>query len=199
MLPSAIRQLSKLISQIPSIGPKSAEKIAIWLSSDGLEYSKKLADFLSSFHRLVGICPECGYFSGGVNMSCEFCSDLSRDQERLCVVEKNIDIIEIEAADVFKGLYFVLGGLISPLEGKTISSLPFPQLKNKVQKQKIREVIIALGTTTEADITTMYLKEFLKCTNIELHVLARGLAVGTQIHYASTKSIEQAFRTKEKL
>ena len=89
--------------------------------------------------------------------------------------------------------------MISPLEGVTISDLPFEKLKEKIISKEIKEIIIALGATTEADVTTMYLKEFLQEVAVKITVLGRGISVGTQIHYAGKKSLVEAFRIRETL
>ncbi len=199
MLPKAISKLSKTLTAIPTIGPKSADKLALWFSSHGLAYSQELGKVLSELSSKVGICNECGYFTEGDSALCCFCDDESRNQTHLCLVEQNIDIIDIEESGAFDGRYFVLGGIISPLEGVTISDLPFDRLKQKIIDQNIKELTIAFGATTEADVTVMYIKDFLSDTDVVVSVLGRGIAVGTQIHYAGKKSLAEAFRIREKL
>ncbi len=199
MLPSSISKLSKQLTKLPSVGPKSAEKLALWFCGGGLEFSKELGHTLSQLSANIGVCRECGYFTDGSAELCVYCSDESRPHTALCLVENNTDIIDIEESGAFKGRYFALGGVISPLEGVTISDLPFEKLKQKIKDQNIKEIIIALGATTEADVTVMYLKEFLQDTDVEISVLGRGIAVGTQIHYAGKKSLAEAFRIREKL
>ena len=199
MLPESITKLSRILTKIPNIGPKSAEKLALWFSGYGMAYAKDLGMVLTELHNLVGICPECGYFSDGQDKTCLYCLDSTRDESVLCLVEQNVDIIDIEESKAFKGRYFVLGGVISPLEGVTISDLPFEKLKEKIISKEIKEIIIALGATTEADVTTMYLKEFLQEVAVKITVLGRGIAVGTQIHYAGKKSLVEAFRIRETL
>ncbi|MGL4677583.1 MAG: recombination mediator RecR [Brevinema sp.] len=197
MLPPVITKLSKLLTKIPSIGPKSAEKLALWFASNGLPYAKELGFVLSELPKQIGICSECGYFAESA--LCSFCSDNSRSQDILCLVEHNIDVIDIEESHVFRGRYFILGGVISPLEGITISDLPFDRLKEKILHEQIKEIIVAFGATTEADVTIMYLKELFQDCNIIVSVLGRGLAVGTPIHYAGKKSLVEAFRIREQL
>lgn len=199
MLPEVIKKLSKILTKVPSIGPKSADKLALWFAGYGLHYAQELGTMLSKLSDSVGICPECGYFSDGKDKKCLFCDNTLREQHSLCLVEQNIDIIDIEESDAFNGRYFVLGGVISPLDGITISDLPFEKLKIKIKSEGIKELIIALGATTEADVTTMYLKEFLQDTPVSISILGRGLAVGTQIHYAGKKSLKEAFRIRETL
>ncbi len=199
MLPESIKKLSKTLSRIPSIGPKSAEKLAVWFAGTGMQYAKELGGVLSDFSNHIGVCPDCGYFSSNEGQKCQFCEDSRRNQEILCLVEQNLDVIDIEEAGAFNGRYFVLGGVISPLEGKTISDLPFEHLKEKVKTEEIKEMIVALGATTEADVTTMYLKELFEDSDVIISVLARGISVGTQIHYAGKKSLMEAFRSRESL
>lgn len=199
MLPAAILRLSKALTKIPNIGPKSAEKLALWFASTGLSHSQELGNILLNLSDKIGICTECGYFTDGHSELCLHCADDSRDKSILCLVEQNTNVINIEDSGAYKGRYFVLGGLISPLEGVTISDLPFEKLKNKIAKDNITELIVAFGATTEADVTIMYLKEFLQENNVEISLLGRGIAVGSQLHYVGKKSIAEAFRIREKI
>lgn len=197
MLPQAIKILSKSLSKTPNIGPKNAEKLAIWFALKGQKQALELGHQLINLSQNTGICPNCMYFSSGSDKLCDFCSDTTRDQHILCLVEQVMDVLDIEETHTYKGLYFVLGGVISPLEGQTISSLPFDKLKKIVNEKNIKEMIIALGATAESDVTIMYLKEFLTDTDVKLTVLARGISVGTKIQFAGKKSIIEAFRTRE--
>lgn len=199
MLPLSIKKLSKILGRLPNIGPKNAEKLAIWFAGSGSLYAKELGGILAKLSNNIGICPSCGYFSNEENSLCELCQDYSRDQKTICLVEQILDIIDIEESHAYKGRYFVLGGVISPLEGKTISALPFEKLKNKVQNENIEEIIIALGATTEADVTSMYIKELFQNSSVKITILARGISVGTKIHYAGKKSLVEAFRVRESL
>lgn len=197
MLPSPILKLAKLLGKMPHIGPKSAEKLAIWFATDGRGLAPELGSILTNLQNSVDICDLCGYFIESGNAYCEFCSDPTRDVLSICIVEAQLDILDIEASGAYKGKYFILGGVISPLEGKTISDLPFDKLKNMVREQQIKEIIIALGTTTEADVTAMYIKELLIDQNVKVTSLARGLSVGTSIRFAGKRSLAEAFKGRE--
>lgn len=199
MLPKVISRLAKTLTKIPNIGPKSADKLALWFSSNGLLYSKELGLILSNLQNEIGICKECGYFTDGQSECCTLCNDTSRDSKTICLVEQNININSIEESGAYKGRYFILGGLISPLEGVTISDLPFEGLKNKISSENISELIIAFGATTEADVTTMYIKELLQDSNIKISILGRGITVGAQLHYVGKKSLVEAFRIREEI
>ncbi|MGL4388438.1 MAG: recombination mediator RecR [Brevinema sp.] len=199
MLPEPIKRLSKLLNKTPNIGPKNAEKLAVWFTQKGQQHAKELGQYLLNFSDLVSICPQCGYFALEGQEFCSICFDITRDQKLICLVEDVLDIIDIEETGSYKGLYFVLGGVISPLEGKTIANLPFEKLKKYLKTKSITELIIALSATTEGDVTSMYLKEFLSDSDVRLTILARGISVGTAIHFAGKKSIIEAFRTRETL
>ncbi|SFB81987.1 DNA replication and repair protein RecR [Brevinema andersonii] len=197
MLPLPILKLAKLLGKMPHIGPKSAEKLAVWFVTDGRGLAPELGSILTNLQNSIDICDFCGYFIESGNTYCEFCSDPTRDALSICIVEAQLDILDIEASGAYKGKYFILGGVISPLEGKTISDLPFDKLKNIVREQEIKEIIIALGTTTEADVTAMYIKELLVDQNIKVTSLARGLSVGTSIRFAGKRSLAEAFKGRE--
>lgn len=197
MLPAPILKLAKLLGKMPHIGPKSAEKLAIWFATDGRGLAPELGSILTNLQNFVDICDLCGYFITSGDTYCEFCSDPARDTSSICIVEAQLDILDIEASGAYKGKYFVLGGVISPLEGKTISDLPFDKLKNIILEQQIKEIIIALGTTTEADVTAMYIKELLIDQNVKVTSLARGLSVGTSIRFAGKRSLIEAFKGRE--
>lgn len=197
MLPVPILKLAKLLGKMPHIGPKSAEKLAIWFATDGRGLAPELGSVLTNLHNFVDICELCGYFIKSGDTYCEFCSDPARDTLSICIVEAQLDVLDIEASGAYKGKYFILGGIISPLEGKTISDLPFDKLKNMIREQQIKEIIIALGTTTEADVTAMYIKELLIDQNVKVTSLARGLSVGTSIRFAGKRSLVEAFKGRE--
>jgi len=199
VLPLSIKKLSKTFSKLPNIGPKSAEKLAIWFAGNGKLCAKELSMQLTNLPNNVGVCSNCGYFSNNDEELCDFCKDYSRNNDTICIVEYILDIIDIEESGAYKGKYFILGGTISPLEGKTISDLPFNKLKERVLVDNTKEIIIALGATTESDVTMMYIKELFKEEKITISVLARGIAVGTRIHYAGKKSLVEAFRIRESL
>ncbi|MGL4367756.1 MAG: recombination mediator RecR [Brevinemataceae bacterium] len=201
MLPKSIAKLSKLLTRIPNIGPKNAERLAVWFVTEGRAISESLSQSLIQAGAIIGICESCGYFteSGIENQKCSFCSDIRRDANIICLVENITDVLEIENTHAYSGLYFILGGVISPLEGKTISDLPFQKLKHRVVSENIQEIIIALGATTESDVTTMYVKELLQEYPVKITMLARGIAVGTRISFAGKRSLVEAFKSRENL
>lgn len=199
MLPESLQTLSKMLSRIPGIGPKSAEKLALWFAVEGRGQALSLGAFLSALPQAVGLCPRCGFFSSGEGKECLYCSSGKRNASELCIVEQASDVLDIEESGGYQGLYFVLGGVISPLEGKTVSDLPFDTLQNRLYTEPITELIIALGATTEADVTALYLKETLVKSDLRITVPARGISVGMRIAFAGKKSIAEAFKGRENL
>ena len=197
MLPESITRLSKMLSRLPGVGPKSAERLALWFVSDGAVQASQLGSFLSGLSQHAGVCPQCGFFSEGSDKLCGICSSGKRQENLLCVVEQASDVMDIEESGGYQGLYFVLGGLISPLEGRTVSDLPLDKLQKRIQND-VSELIIALGATTEADVTSLYLQDALKKEGLLISGLARGIAAGTRISYAGKKSIAEAFKARER-
>ncbi|MGL5253650.1 MAG: recombination mediator RecR [Brevinema sp.] len=197
MLPESITRLSKMLARLPGVGPKSAERLALWFVSDGAVQASQLGTVLSSLSQFAGVCPQCGFFSEGKDKLCVICSSGKRRTNELCLVEQASDVMDIEESGGYQGLYFVLGGLISPLEGRTVSDLPINKLQERIQ-HGVGELIIALGATTEADVTSMYLQDVLKQEGLVISGLARGIAAGTRISFAGKKSIAEAFKARER-
>lgn len=177
--------LEKVINEfakLPGVGRRTALRFALYLlSQDDLE-AKSLAEAIVNLQNEVKICKKC--FSISDNELCEVCSDESRDSSLLCVVENVRDVMAIENTNQYNGVYHVLGGVISPVDGISAKDIKIAELVERVVKEDVREVILALPTTMEGDTTCFYINKLVKDYNVKVSVISRGVAVGDNIEYA---------------
>ncbi|MDH7483664.1 MAG: recombination mediator RecR [Spirochaetales bacterium] len=198
----AIEDLVALLVRLPGLGRKSALRIAYALLKSDSSFSDALAERIRTLKSSIGFCPECGAYSEhGV---CPVCSDSSRDRSIVCVVEQPQDVITIEASKEFRGLYHVLGGLLSPLEGIGPDRLSISALKKRIQASRqssvpIDEVVIATNPTIEGDTTALYLKKLLEEEKVQVTRLATGIPVGGDLEYADRLTLARSFRGRAPL
>lgn len=188
LLENAITELSKL----PGIGRKTALRLALHLLRKEEKEAVALGDAIKDLRLNIRYCNKCHNISE--NDVCEICSNPVRNNSIICVVENVQDVMTIEATRHFKGLYHVLGGLISPLEGIAPSDLEIDSLVNRVKEEGIEEVILALNPTMDGDTTNYYIYRKLSGLPVKVTILARGLSIGNELEYTDEltlgKSIE---------
>ena len=170
------------ISNLPGIGKKSALRLVLFLLRQPESQSKNLANAISEMRLNVNFCKNCHNISD-LDV-CEICSNPRRDQSVICVVEDIRDVIAIEKTSSFNGLYHVLGGKISPIDGIGPDDLNIESLVEKVKNNPIKEVIFALSTTMEGDTTNFYIYRQISDCNIATSTIARGISVGDDLEYA---------------
>ena len=170
------------ISNLPGIGKKSALRLVLFLLRQPESQSKNLANAISEMRLNVNFCKNCHNISD-LDV-CEICSNPRRDQSVICVVEDIRDVIAIEKTSSFNGLYHVLGGKISPIDGIGPDDLNIESLVEKVKNNPIKEVIFALSTTMEGDTTNFYIYRQISAYNIATSTIARGISVGDDLEYA---------------
>lgn len=191
-LENCIHELSKL----PGIGSKSASRIAFFL----LKTPKATVDALvSAIHQLkenIRYCEECGGISD--EAVCSVCSDVERDRSTLCVVEEPEDMLSIEKSGAFNGLYHVLGGVISPLDGVGPEELSINKLIARC-KSGIKEVIIATNPTIEGDATALYIASLLKPLNIKVMRIAHGLPVGSDLEFVDAPTLAKSITGRREM
>lgn len=169
-------------SRLPGIGRKSALRMVLHLLKFNKEEVNRFGEALIKLRQQISYCKNCHNISE--TETCNICSDHRRDNEVVCVVEDIRDVMAIENTSQFKGMYHVLGGIISPMDGIGPSQLTIESLINKVEQQKFREVIFALSTTMEGDTTLFYIFKKLKPFDVQITTLARGVAIGGELEYA---------------
>ncbi len=182
------------ISQLSGIGKRSALRIALEILRKPREYSRDLAESIIDFKTQIKYCSKCHNISD--KEICDICSNEKRDKSILCIVEDIRDVIAIENTNLYNGLYHVLGGVISPIEGIGPEDLKISSLENKVTSEKVNEVIFALSATIEADTTSFYLFKILNKLNIKVTVLARGIPIGDQLEYTDEVTLARSIQNR---
>ncbi len=192
----SIKTLVAELKKLPGIGPKSAQRICFWLLKHRDEgYGLDLSQALSKALGEAKICSLCHNISD--DDPCNFCSDILRERTKLCVVEEPFNIYAIERSSLYKGLYHVLGGNLSPLNGVGPEELNLNSLVKRVSSQEIEEVIIATSPTTEGSATAHYIVELLKGhRNLKISRIALGLPLGADIDYVDSLTIAQAIEAR---
>lgn len=169
------------ISQLPGIGKRTALRLALHLLKQPALQSESLAQALTKLRNEVNYCTSCHNISD--TEICEICSNHNRDISVVCVVEDIRDVMAIEYTGQFQGLYHVLGGKISPIDGVGPNNLTIPSLINKVREGTIREIIFALSNTMEGDTTNFYIFKQLEPFSVTISTIARGISVGNELEY----------------
>jgi len=182
----AIEELSKL----PSIGKKTAQRLALFILKMDDDRVNNLLKSIKELKTKLKSCSRCNNLSE--DELCEVCKSNKRDKTIICVVEEASDVIAIEKTHEFSGLYHVLGGVLSPLTGITPDSLKIKELLKRFEKEKIKEVILALNPDTEGETTSLYLAKLLKPLNMKVTRIARGLPVGGDLEFADEATIGRA-------
>lgn len=190
-LPNELLTLIAHLKKFPGVGRKTAERFAFHLLNWPKEQLKQFADDLGHIQNKIFPCPECGCLKGP--SPCTFCNVSLRDVSMMCLISSPRDVYAIEETKVYKGLYHVIGGLLSPLEGRFTSHLGLEKIQNRLEKFSIKEVIIAFDSTLEADATALYLKEKLNEWGIVATRLAFGLPMGSSLDYVDYGTLEKAF------
>lgn len=188
----SLSQLIQALSTIPGIGPKSATRIALNLVYKNREGGQRLVKALDSAVQSIKACSRCRNVSD--EEICEICRDDRRDCSIMCVVESPADAIAIERTEVFNGLYFVLHGNLSPIDGVEPKDLGMDLLYEQVTSVEIKEVIVATSTSTEGEATAYYITELVKNTGVSVSRIAHGVPVGGQLEYSDVSTIHHAMR-----
>ncbi len=192
----AIEDLVTLLTRLPGLGRKSALRITYALLKSDIAFSEALAEHIRTLRSTIRFCSECGSYSEGE--LCSVCSDGTRDRRIVCVVEQPQDVITIEASKEYRGLYHVLGGLLSPLEGIGPDRLSIAKLQQRIRSSlgttPIQEIIIATNPTIEGDTTALYLKKLLEKDPVRVTRLATGIPVGGDLEYADRLTLARSFR-----
>ncbi|HAK36635.1 MAG: recombination mediator RecR [Nitrospinaceae bacterium] len=180
--PPAVTDLIEELKRMPGIGQKTAERLSFFVMRGSNERANKLADAVRNIKEKIILCSQCHGITE-IN-PCEICRDPKRDPSIVCVVEEPHDVYAMENMGHFRGVYHVLMGVISPLDGIGPSELTIEALKERVMKDNIQEVVLATNPDMEGESTAVYIAKILKPANIKVTRIARGLPVGGDIEYA---------------
>lgn len=182
---------------MPGVGPRSAERIALWMVQSRGDQAEQIARAISATRATIRPCVRCGFFT--VEELCAICADTSRPADLLCVVEQPTDILPLEKTTAFRGRYHSLGGRISPLDHIGPEDLRIKELVSRVESEKFSEVILALAADVEGEATTNYLVELLKPLSVTLTRIAHGLPAGGGLESADELTLYQALSGRTKL
>ena len=186
LLENAVNELAKL----PGVGQRTALRFALHLlkqnEDNTLRRSKSLVDLVTEIKH----CKRCNNLSD--SEICSICANSERQSDIICVVENIREVMAIESTNQYKGLYHVLGGVISPIEGIGVGDIAIEQLIKRVEQENIKEIILALPTTMEGDTTSFYINKLLEPFNIKISAIARGVAIGDKIEYADEQTLARS-------
>ena len=185
-----LAQLIEFFQKFPGIGPKSAQRMAFHLLKMPLGEVQRFAQILVSAKENIHYCSVC--FNMSASDPCEICSDNKRDGSVICVVAETKDLIAIEKTHEYKGLYHVLQGVLSPLDGIGVEDIRIKELLNRVADENVQEIILALSPSVEGEATSLYLTKLIKPFNIKISRIAFGLPVGSDLEYADEITLAKA-------
>lgn len=189
--------LIQLLSKLPGLGKKSARRIAYHILASDETFAQKLGGDIIELKRRVRRCSQCGNFTE--SELCTICTEAGRDSNVICVVEQPQDIGVIESSHEFRGLYHVLHGVLSPLDGVGPDQLFLAQLVYRVRQKGVGELIIATNPTLEGDTTALYIKQLFANDHVSITRLALGLPVGGDLEYADRLTMARSLRARTKL
>ena len=199
VLPQPVQNLINAFERLPGIGPKSASRLAFYLLRTQDDIAEKLAESLLALKTSTSFCQVCFNITLSSRSTCEICSDSRRDASSICVVEEPMDVLVLERTGGFQGLYHVLHGVLSPIDGIGPSDLKIAPLLERVKGGVVREVIVATNPSMEGDATALYLRQQLIPFGIRMTRLARGLPVGSDLEYADQNTILRALAGRQEL
>lgn len=196
MLPLGLQKLVDELAKLPGIGPRTAERLASFMLRSSNQDAAALAEAVANLHQSVRSCRQC--FSFSESELCNICTNTGRDGNILAVVEEPLDVIALEKTASFKGLYHVLGGVISPIDGIGPEQLNIASLIKRIKKGHVVEVIIATNPTTEGEATALYIQKQLPAKT-KITRLARGLPIGSDLEYADQITLGRALEGRQTL
>jgi len=195
--PRPVTRLIEELSRLPGIGPKTASRLTFYLLRASDEQVRALAEALTQLKERITYCSQC--YNISESSTCAICEDPSRDRGLLCVVEEPLDVLALERTQGYRGLYHVLHGVISPMEGIGPDDLRIPELVERVRKGHFREVILATNPSLEGEATAMYIHRQLTPLGVRVTRLARGLPVGGDLEYADAVTLLRAIEGRREM
>jgi recombination protein RecR len=192
--PSSINRLIKHLCRLPSIGEKSAERLALYLMNAPEEETLELSRSIANLKQMIKPCSQCFALSDAD--VCRICDDPQRDAELLCVVETPADMVAIEKAGAFSGRYHVLQGLLSPMDGIGPDDIRIKELTRRIENETIKEVVIATGTNIEGEATASYIAELLSRFPVKITRIASGIPMGGEVKYVDQVTLKKAMEAR---
>ena len=186
--------LVNALCQLPTIGRKTALRLALYLLERPQAELDNLSQCIAGIKSKITVCKRC--FNYGTAELCDVCSSRSRDPSVICVVEKPQDVLVFEKSGIFRGLYHVLGGVLSPINGITADKLHLSELKARLDSGGVKELILGLGASAEAETTCLYLARIFSGMPLKITLLARGVPAGTELEYIDQMTLNQALHER---
>jgi recombination protein RecR len=194
---SSLDELASALRCLPGVGPKAAQRMALHLLQHDRDGAQRLAHALVEATRSIQHCERCNTFTEGT--LCTLCQSAKRDATQLCVVETPADLLMVEQTQAYSGLYFVLMGRLSPLDGIGPKEIRLERLLKRATDGSVREVILATNFTNEGEATAHYLGELLSARDLRVTRLARGVPVGGELEYVDSGTLAQALRERRSI
>jgi len=192
-----VARLVEAFARLPGIGPKTAQRLTFFLLRAPTQVSKELAEAIVQMREQVIFCSTC--FNITASDPCSICLDTRRDRTLMCVLEEPLDVVAIERTRRFRGIYHVLHGALSPIEGIGPEDLKITQLVERIRAGEVKEVILATNPNVEGDTTAQYLVQLLRPFGVQLSRIARGLPVGGDLEYADEVTLSQAMENRRSM
>ncbi|MBD3821360.1 MAG: recombination protein RecR [Thiotrichales bacterium] len=186
-----LTELVNALKILPSVGPKSAQRMAYYLLERNRQGAQKLADVLQESIEKIGHCERCRDLTE--DKICQLCSSPSRNANELCVVESPSDVLAIEQSGIYRGLYFVLMGHLSPIDGIGPEEIGLSQLEQRLKEEVVEELILATNPTAEGEATAHYIQQMAQPLGIKVTRLAQGIPLGGELEYIDSGTLGQAF------
>ena len=187
---AAVTALIEEFAKLPGIGPKTAQRLTFFLLRSPTDQTRRLADALVRMKEQIITCTTC--YNITETDPCAICANAQRDHSIICVVEEPLDVLAIEKTDTYRGMYHVLNGALSPMEGVGPKDLRITELVTRLQSGEVREIILATNPNYEGDYTAAYIAPLLRTFNVMLTRLARGLPLGGDLEYADEGTLTRA-------
>jgi recombination protein RecR len=192
-----LASLVRMFSRLPGIGSKTSQRLALHLLRSKDEDVQRLGNLILELKDKVGFCESCGGITEGAQ--CAICKDPGRNQEVICVVEQPQDVLVLEKTGQYKGLYHVLHGVLSPIDGVGPEDINLARFDERIRAYGVKEVIIATNPSVEGDTTALYIAKALESTGCTVTRLARGLPMGGSLEFADDLTLARAIERREKL
>ncbi|MDZ4168751.1 MAG: recombination mediator RecR [Coriobacteriia bacterium] len=195
--PTPIQRLLEELERLPGVGPKSAQRIAYWLLTVETSDADRLASAISEVKRSIHFCPRC--FNFAEDELCGVCSDPQRDESMICVVEEPRDLAAVERTHEYRGLYHVLHGAVSPIDGIGPDQLRMRELIERLGSADVTEIVVATNPNVEGETTALYLARLIKPLGIRVTRIASGLPVGGDIEFADEVTLGRALEARREM
>ena len=189
-IPKNIQTTIEQFSKLPGIGPKSAERLAFYLLKKPEAEVAELGEAILALKKEIRYCNQCQHLT--TEEICDICKSDGRNKETICIVEDSLDLMALEKTNEYKGLYHVLHGIISPIDGIGPDELTIAELVRRAKKGGIKEMILALNPSMEGEATAAYISRYIKPLNIKITRIARGIPVGGNLEYADSQALKRA-------